>query len=292
TRSNAILSVYANRDKMSTKGLEVTFARRMDEYWGLNAAYTLTFPRATSSDPQEYILTFGRQTFFDPVTGKRGVQPPPRRLTPIDYDRTHQLNLQFNFKLPPLFAQGSRPEQVLRDIHGFATFTFATGQPYTALDQSGHPAGTNNNDRGPSYKNFDLRINKPLPVPGSRFKVALFGEIHNLFNWKNYNIDFINPTTGSARVDAFTLEEAFNDRPDFRGDRGEKVNRISVSDQTDNLPGDDAANLVKIQDIDGDGFITKNEIVALKLANLLASLDDPRAYIRPVEVRLGVTVDF
>jgi len=47
TRSNAILSVFANRDKVSTRGLEVTFARRMDDYWGLNAAYTLSFPRAT-----------------------------------------------------------------------------------------------------------------------------------------------------------------------------------------------------------------------------------------------------
>jgi len=292
TRSNAILSVYTNRDRVSTKGLEVTFARRMGDYWGLNAAYTLSFPRATSSDPQEYILTFGRQTFFDPVTGKRGVQPPPRQLTPIDYDRTHQLNLQFDFRLPRLFAAGGRPDLIFRDVHGYATFSFATGQPYTALAQNGHPVSMNNNERGPSYKTLDLRINKPLNVPGSRWRVALFGEIHNLFNWKNYNIDYINSTTGSAGVDAYMQDEAFNDRPDFTDSRGEKTDRLSLSDQMDNLPGDDAVDLVKIQDIDGDGFISKNEIVALKLANMLASLDDPRAYMRPIEVRLGITVDF
>ncbi len=292
TRSNAILSVYTNRDKMSTRGLEVTFARRMDDIWGLNASYTLSFPRATSSDPQEYILTFGRQTFFDPVTGRRGVQPPPRRLTPIDYDRTHQVNLQLHFRLPELFAPGSDPDKVFRDISGFATFSFATGQPYTRLSRDGHPATKNNNERGPSYKNVNLRLNKRLPYFGDRFKVTLFTEIFNLFDFQNFNIDLINPTTGSPGIDAYILEEAFNDRPDFRDPSGEKINRISRQEQIDNLVGDDAANLVKVQDINGDGFISKNEIVALKLANMLAGLDNPMAYLRPLEVRLGVTVDF
>jgi outer membrane receptor protein involved in Fe transport len=292
TRSNAILSVYTNRDKMSTRGFEVTFARRMDDIWGLNASYTLSFPRATSSDPQEYILTFGRQTFFDPVTGRRGVQPPPRRLTPIDYDRTHQVNLQLHFRLPELFAPGSDADKVFSDISGYTTFSFATGQPYTRLGKNGHPASTNNNERGPSYKNVNLRLNKQLPYFGDRFKVTLFTEIFNLFDFQNYNIDLINPTTGSPGMDAYILEEAFNDRPDFRDPRGEKVNRITRQEQIDNLVGDDAANLVKIQDINGDGFISKNEIVALKLANMLAGLDNPMAYLRPLEIRLGLTVDF
>lgn len=295
TRSNAILSVYANRDRMSGKGLEITFARRMDDLWGLNASYTLSFPRATSSDPQEYILTFGRQTFFDPVTGRRGVQPPPRNLTPIDYDRTHQLNLQLHFRLPSLFAPGSQPDMVFRDISGYATCSFASGQPYTRLGSDGHPVSANNNERGPSFKTVNLRVNKTLPsLPyfGKRLRLTLFGEFFNLFNFKNVNIDYLNPTTGSPGMDAFLIEEAFNDRPDFRNDRGEKVDRLSRAEQMDELPGDDAANLVKIQDINGDGFITKNEIVALKMANLLASLDNPLGYLRPLEIRVGMTVDF
>ena len=292
TRSNAILSVHTNRDRMSTRGFEVTFSRRMDELWGLNATYTLSFPRATASDPQEYIFTFGRQTFFDPVTGIRGVQPPPRKLTPIDYDQTHQLNLQANFNLPRFFQPGTKADYALRDISGYLTFSFATGQPYTRLGKDGRPASTNNNGRGPSYKDINLRINKRLPVPGERVKLTLFAEVFNLFNFKNYNIDYINPTTGSPAADAYILEKAFNDRPDFRGSAGEKVDQITLKEQIDNLAGDDAANLVKIQDIDGDGFITKNEIVALKLANLLASLDDPLAYRRPREVRLGINMDF
>ncbi|MEA1996522.1 MAG: TonB-dependent receptor, partial [Gemmatimonadota bacterium] len=295
TRSNAILSVYTNRDKMSTKGLEITFARRMDDIWGLNATYTLAFPRATGSDPQEYMLTFGRQTFFDPVTGKRGVQPPPRVLTPIDYDQTHRLNLQLSFRLPSLFEPRSGPDLVFRDITGYATFTFATGQPYTRLGRDGHPLSTNNNERGPSFKNVNLRVNKALPrLPGvgDRMKITLFAEIYNLFNFRNVNIDNLNPTTGSPGVDAFMLEEAFNDRPDFRDSDGEKVDRLSRASQKDNLPGDDAVNLVRIQDLDGDGFITKNEVSALRIANMLAALDNPLAYLRPFQARLGLTVDF
>ncbi|MBN2288508.1 MAG: TonB-dependent receptor [Candidatus Glassbacteria bacterium] len=292
TRSNATLSVYTNRDKMNTKGLEITFTKRMSGLWGLNATYTLSFPRATSSDPQEYILTFGRQTFFDPVTGKRGVQPPPRQQTPIDYDRTHQLNLQLNFRLPRIFSQGSRPDIALRDIHGFATFSYGSGQPYTRLGRDGNPSSTNNNERGPSFKNLNLRLNKKLPFFGERFQVAVFTEVYNIFGWENFNIDYLNPTTGSPGVDAFIIGEAFNDRPDFRDGSGEKVDRLSLADQKENLPGDDAENLVKIQDIDGDGFVTKNEIVALKLASLLAGLDNPLAYLRPREVRFGVNVDF
>jgi hypothetical protein len=138
----------------------------------------------------------------------------------------------------------------------------------------------------------DLRLNKALPYFGKQVKVALFTEIYNLFNFRNVNIDYLNPTTGSPGADAFMLEEAFNDRPDFRDQSGNKVDRLSRADQIENLPGDDAATLVQIQDINGDGFISKNEIVALKLANLLASLDNPMAYMRPLEVRLGISVDF
>ncbi len=292
TRSNAILSVYTNRDKTTAKGLEVTFNRRMSGWWGLDATYTLAFPRATASDPKEYILTFGRQTYFDPITGKRGVQPPPRSLSPVDYDQTHQLNIRYSFKLPEFWPQGGRVDQVMSDISGFATFQFASGQPYTNLNQNGYPSGSNNNGRGPSYKNFNLRINKDLPYFGPRLKVRAFGEFYNIFGFTNYNIDYINPTTGSANVDAYILSEAFKDRPDFRDASGDKIDRLTRSEQTGNLSGDDAAMLVKIQDIDGDGYITKNEIVALKLANLLASLDNPLAYLRPLEIRLGVSVDF
>ncbi len=292
TRSNAILSVYTNRDRMSTKGLEVTFSRRLESWWGLNASYTLAFPRATASDPQEYILTFGRQTFFDPVTGRRGVQPPPRRLSPIDYDQTHQLNLQLNFLLPEFWAEGSDLDRVLSDVSGYAIFTFATGQPYTRLGASGHPLSTNNNERGPSYRNVNLRVNKLLPSPLAGMRLSLFSEIHNLFGFRTYGIDYLNATSGSAGIDAYLLEEAFKDRPDFRNPQGEKVDRITRAEQIDNLPGEDAAALVAIQDINGDGFIAKNEIVALKLASMLAALDNPLAYGRPLEVRLGLSVDF
>lgn len=293
TRSNAILSVYTNRDRMNTRGLEISFARRMGKVWGINAAYTLSFPRASSSDPQEYILTFGRQTFFDPVTGQRGVQPPPRVLSPIDYDRTHELNVQLNFRVPDnLFSTGSRADILLSDITGYATFTFSSGQPYTSLAQNGHPSSNNNNDRGPSYKNVNLRLNRRLPISYKQMRVNLFGEAYNLFGFTNYNIDYINPTTGSPDMDAYILTEAFNDQPDFNDPSGARVDRISVADQIDNLPGDDATNLVRIQDINGDGFISKNEITALKLANMIASLDDPRAYLRPFQLRLGISVNF
>lgn len=293
TRSNAILSVYTNRDRMSTRGVEISFARRMTDLWGINATYTLSFPRATSSDPQEYILTFGRQTFFDPVTGQRGVQPPPRVLTPIDYDRTHELNVQFNFRIPDdLFPQNSRADILLGNITGYSTFTFSSGQPYTSLNQNGHPSSTNNNDRGPSYKNVNLRLNRPLPIPAGDMRLTLFAEIYNLFGFTNYNIDYINPTTGSSDMDAYILTEAFNDQPEFIDNSGTRVDRLPVADQIDNLPGDDAENLVLIQDINGDGFVSKNEITALKLANMLAALDDPRAYLRPFQLRLGLNVDF
>ncbi len=293
TRSNAILNVYANRDRMSTRGVEISFARRMDQVWGIDIAYTLSFPRATSSDPQEYINTFGRQTFFDPVTGQRGVQPPPRVLSPIDYDRTHELNVQLNFRVPDdLFPERSRADVILGGLTGYATFTFSSGQPYTSLNQNGYPSSTNNNERGPSYKNLNLRLNKRLPIPYKQMRFTLFGEIYNLLGFTNYNIDYINPTTGSPDMDAYLLTEAFNDQPDFNDASGARVDRISVADQIDHLPGDDAQNLVRIQDINGDGFITKNEITALKLANMIASLDDPRAYLRPFELRLGINVDF
>ena len=154
------------------------------------------------------------------------------------------------------------------------------------------PESTTNNERGPAFKNFNLRLYKDLPYFGDKVRVTVFSEIFNVFNWTNYSIDYLNPTTGEAGIDAYILAEAFNDRPDFRSSGGEKVNQVSRADRIEELSGDDAENLVEIQDINGDGFITKNEITALKLATMLATLDDPRAYLRPREVHLGVKVDF
>ncbi len=50
--------------------------------------------------------------------------------------------------------------------------------------------------------------------------------------------------------------------------------------------------LARVRDINGDGLVEYPETFALRLAALLAAMENPLAYLRPREVRLGVRYEF
>ncbi|HLA39833.1 MAG TPA: hypothetical protein VJ417_07545, partial [Candidatus Glassbacteria bacterium] len=114
----------------------------------------------------------------------------------------------------------------------------------------------------------------------------------NLFNDRNYKSSMVNSTTGQPGVDAYLLGElertitGFTVRPEAVSVQAEAANSELSSDPAERLA------LAEIRDINGNGLVEYPETLALRLAALLAAMDNPLAYLRPREVRLGVRFDF
>ena len=118
-------------------------------------------------------------------------------------------------------------------------------------------------------------------------------EIMNLFNNLNIKPSMVNPTTGEPGVDRYLLEELRRQLGSFTS----KPEALTVEKEAEvrtELSPDPAERLLlaRIRDINGNGLVEYPEIFALRLAALLAAMDNPLAYLRPRELRLGVRFEF
>ncbi|MFH1069367.1 MAG: carboxypeptidase regulatory-like domain-containing protein [Candidatus Glassbacteria bacterium] len=292
TRFGKNLFVATNGDQGNVKGFDITFRRRLSGFWSAQASYSLTFARSSASDPQEFARAFGRQIIRDPVTGKDKNPEPPSAQSPTDDDQTHSVNLQGSLELPPGFLGDRLIGRLLANSSAFLTWHFHSGRPFTTVDQLGNLAtGENNNSRTRSVRYANLRLTRRLLVGASR-RLSLFVEIMNLLGDRNLKPSMINPTTGQPGVDAYLLGELERTITSFTT-TPEPV-PVAVEAARGELSADPAERLAlaEIRDINGNGLVEYPETLALRLAALMAAMDNPLAYLRPREVRLGVRLDF
>ncbi|HUU27918.1 MAG TPA: carboxypeptidase-like regulatory domain-containing protein [archaeon] len=293
TRFGKNLFMATNGDQGNIKGFDLSFSRRMAGYWSASANYSLTFARSSASDPQEFARAYGRQIIRDPLTGQDKNPDPPSNQSPTDNDQTHTVNLQLSVELPPDFKEGSLAGKLLSGTSAFFTWHFHSGRPYTVSDRLGNLAtGENNNARTHSVKLADLRVSRRFPL-GKKRRLSCFVEIMNLLNTVNIKPSRVNPTTGEPGVDRFLLGElskqltSFTSIPESRTVEQEaEYNTELAEDPLERL------QLAQIRDINGNGLVEYPEAFALRLAALLAAMDNPMAYLRPREVRLGFRFDF
>ena len=158
------------------------YRRNANNYgWGAGIAYTLSWAYAEGSD------LFSFPTIVSNFNAKH----------PIPDDQRHRVVVNWVTDLP--FAFGIQFSGVL---------TVASGKPFKKLQQSG-VAGQAANfgyDRGPTFKNVDLRLRKDFPnFAGTRLGIT--GDLFNVFNTQNlggFNDTFIkdngqpNPDYGKA----------------------------------------------------------------------------------------------
>jgi hypothetical protein len=224
----------------------------------------MLFARSTESDPQEYVRTLARQ--LDPFTNQS--PPPPSDLAPTDDDRTHQVAAVLRFQFPREFKKGSMLGLVLGDFGANINIRYATGVPYTPVDEQGNFVTVANSARTPGFKTTDLRLTKSFVMAGNR--VTFFANIFNLFENTNYGQQGIDPTSGQVGVDKYFLNEI-----------------LPASLET---PVRTEAQLIR--DFNKDGFVSQSEAAAATYAKGHAQDLDPSFWLRPREVRLGVEYNF
>ncbi len=292
TRFGKNLFVASNQDHGNIKGFDLSFSRRMAAYWSTYAGYSLSFARTSASDPQEFARAFGRQIIRDPISGRDKTPDPPSEQSPTDTDQTHTINFQLSLNLPADFGEDTWSGKLLGGTGAFLTWQFHSGRPYTLVNSQGNLAtGENNTGRTRSVQVANLRVTRSFSL-SDRLQMMFFAEVMNLFNRENINSLKVNPTTGQPGVDAFLLGElerqlsSFTSIPEPNTIEQEAAGAEFSKDPAERL------QVAALRDLDGDGLVEYPETFALRLAGLLAAMDNPRAYGRPREVRLGVKLSF
>jgi hypothetical protein len=192
------INVMTNADFGNVRGVDVKLDRRIGSMFQGTLSYTYQTSRTTGSDPLEYLNTLSRQ--ISSVTGDRA--PPPQALITSAENRTHTVagNLALNF--PNDYRPGTMAGSLLRNTGLFATFRFASGLPYTPIQNAG--AGTRGPGNGfgnvgtgleelnsgsmPWIKNVDLRATRGFRFGGR--DLTVFADFRNLFNWTNLTAIF------------------------------------------------------------------------------------------------------
>ncbi len=193
--ANEALNILTNLDFGNVRGVDLKLDRRFGQLFQGTISYTYETAKSTGSDPLEYVGTLGR--VVNALTG--GLVAPPQALLVTADNRTHTIagNLALNF--PHGWRSGTTLGALLQDAGAFATFRFASGQPYTLMRNDGlgslGPAngfglGAQNIEpidasRMPWTKNVDLRLTKGLRLSGR--DLTVFADFRNVLNFTNLN---------------------------------------------------------------------------------------------------------
>ena len=194
------VNLLTNSDFGNSRGVDMKFDMRVGSVFTGALAYTYESARSTGSDPYEYLNTYSRQ--ISAVTGDR--LPPPQALLTTRDNRTHTVSGSMSFNFPNDYRSGTMVGSLLENSGVFATFRFASGLPYTRInnEEPGDPTRgpgngfglvstgleTLNSSTMPWIKNVDLRVTRGFRVGGT--DLSVFADFRNLFNWTNLNSIF------------------------------------------------------------------------------------------------------
>ncbi|MFQ6104848.1 MAG: TonB-dependent receptor domain-containing protein [Candidatus Glassbacteria bacterium] len=289
------LRTYTNVDNGNVKGLDLTLRKRFKTYYSMDIVYTLLFARTTGTDPENFVRNEG---FF---LGGDYPPLPPVETSPNDFDQTHTFNYQFSVKLPSDFMEHKRLGRILRNTGFYLVMHANSGKPYTRQDMNFEFIEHSNMSRRGWDFWADLRINKDITWKGLEYSV--YADIKNLFDNVNLSTRRINvfssagmtngvyQTTGSPISDGNTVADAIDgiglsDPSLYTGPRATDINGDGVADEND-LP-----EIIRRVDFNGDGQVTIEEELAMRILAEGARDWNTDNYDRPREVRLGFEVRF
>ncbi|OYV64327.1 MAG: hypothetical protein B7Z72_13385, partial [Gemmatimonadetes bacterium 21-71-4] len=226
--TNEAVNLYTSADFGNSRGIDVRLDRRFGSIFQGTISYTYQTAKNTGSDPQQYLATLARTN--SAVTGARAL-PPQAILTSSD-NRTHSIAGNIAATFPAGWHSGTVIGSILENGGIYATFSAASGQAYTLMENgglggrgpnngfglSGAPLEPINSSTMPWIKDVDLRLTKGVRLAGRDLMV--FADLRNLFNWKNltsifaetgdvvnqlYQINSIGPQRSALQSDAGTL---------------------------------------------------------------------------------------
>jgi outer membrane receptor protein involved in Fe transport len=201
---------YTNIDFGTVKGLTLSYDLRRTGNARVRFSYTLQFADGTGSDAN------AASTII------RSDQPNLRTLNPLNFDRRHSFNAEFDYRWGsgkdyngPVVnrkKKGKPPVQILSNLGGNLTLTGGSGTPYTRSStvvqygQMGPILGSINGSRLPWQFLLNLKIDKDFNFAmGNKKKkpatINVYIEVLNLLNTQN--VVGVYPATGSAKDDGY-----------------------------------------------------------------------------------------
>ena len=199
---------YINRDYGNVRGFTVSFEKRQSNGIGATIDYTYQIAKGNASDPNSAFLE------------AQANREPTKELVPLEWDRTHSLNVTLTVGQPSKYSIG---------LIG----RLGSGLPYTPTAQNVR-TGVENSERRPFFMNFDLYAYKNLPLAG--FTSTIFLRAYNLFDRKNELQVFsdtgranysLSALTGGTVLGLNTIGEYFT-RPDFYSEPRQVIAGFSV----------------------------------------------------------------
>lgn len=191
-------SQYVNRDFGAVQGITLTFDKRYSNNVSASVDYTFQIAKGNASDPQ------------DAYNASKGDKEPVKQLLPLDWDRRHTMNANFNYVVP-------------NDWGLSFIGTLGSGLPYTTEEQNVQLT-FENDGRKPMYWNLDFSAFKDfLPWKNKNYKMTLTLLIKNLFDTLNENdvykdtgrATYTDEPSPSLEVPSINTFEEFFTRPDY-----------------------------------------------------------------------------
>lgn len=222
---------YANIDFGTVKGLTVAYDLRRTGNARVRFSYTLQFADGTGSDANAA------------STIVRSDQPNLRTMNPLNFDRRHSFNAEFDYRWGsgkdyngPTVNRTKKhkpPVQIFSNLGGNLTLTGGSGTPYTRsatvvqYGQMGPILGSINGSRLPWQFLLNLKIDKDFNFEMGKGKkkpatINVYIEILNLLNTQN--VTAVYPATGSPTDDGYLAA------PEFQNQINEQVNAASYRD--------------------------------------------------------------
>ncbi len=226
--TNEAVNLYTAADFGNSRGIDVRLDRRFGSVFQGTISYTYQTAKNTGSDPQQYLNTLARTN--SAVTGAR--VPPPQAILTSSDNRTHTIAGNLAATFPAGWHSGTLVGSILENGGIYATFSAASGQAYTLMENgglgglgpnngfglSGAPLEPINSSTMPWIKDVDLRLTKGVRLAGRDLMV--FAQFQNLFNFKNltsifaetgdvvnqlYQANVLSPQRSSIQSDAGAL---------------------------------------------------------------------------------------
>ena len=223
------ISKYDNRQYGDAKGIEFTFTKRLSNFWATQATYSLSQARTMAfSTANEFV---SGET--NPETGIRYYFP--EKLFPTGYDRTHIININFDFRLPKKSGPKIAGFYPLENSGINIITRSRSGTPYTRTNYKGETVEERNSSRRPWYFNMDMRLTRDFNLFGMH--AQLFMEIFNVTNRTNI-LNVYSYTQDPIRTGEIINEQSFKD---------------GISE------GDPTWKWQKVKDLNHDGHISQHE---------------------------------
>lgn len=254
-------AVFGNADFADVRGVEAMLEREFGSAFAARVSYVLQKAEATATDARDFF----RRVRISDITGD--TIAPAVVSFPLNFDRRHAVTLIARGRVP----QSAGP--ILAGLEGGLIGRWGSGLPYSRTNTAGDSLiGLPNSHRLPSQVTVDLLLRRQMRLGGT--EVAAYLDVRNLSDRRNVvavRRDTGSPEAGEPQIEA-TAARALAEHP---GPIPYESRRYRAW-----------------ADVDGDGLIAGDELVALYERAARDFLQPLFAYGPPRLVRVGVEIAF